>query len=94
MHACIHTYIHTCMHTCMHACMHTYIQTYSISSPIRHTCSVHVLSKISIGIYHITVQTHICSQSKINEVYQNKKLSIICSSQDFLTKFMRYKYAL
>ena len=46
---------------------------YSISSPIRHTCSVHILSKFLMRIYHILVQTHISPQSKITEVHQNKK---------------------
>ena len=47
---------------------------YSISSPIRHTCSVHVLSKILTRIYHIVIQTHISPQSKITGVHQNKKV--------------------
>ena len=51
-----------------------YIARYSISSPIRHTCSVHVLSKILMRIYHIIVQTHISHQYKITEVHQNKKV--------------------
>ena len=62
---------------------------YSISSPIRHTCSVHGLSKILMRIYHIVIQTHISPWSKITEVHQNKKSSIICSSQDFSTKLTR-----
>ena len=52
----------------MNVCM------YSISSPIRHTCSIHVVSKILMRIYHIIVQTHINPQYKITEVHQNKKL--------------------
>ena len=47
---------------------------YSISSSIRHTCNIHVLSKILMMIYHIIVQTHINPQSKIIEVHQNKKV--------------------
>ena len=47
-----------------------YIAIYSISSPIRHTCSVHVLSKILMRIYHIIVQTHISHQYKITEVHR------------------------
>ena len=47
---------------------------YSISSPIRHTCSVHILSKFLMRIYHIIVQTQISPQSKITEVHQNKKV--------------------
>ena len=50
------------------------VMNYSISSPIRHTCSVHVLSKILMRIYHIIVQTYISPQSKITEVHQNKKV--------------------
>ena len=50
------------------------IAIYSISSPIRHTCSVHVLSKILMRIYHIIVKTHISPQSKITKVHHNKKV--------------------
>ena len=52
----------------MHVCM------YSISSSIRHTCSVHVLSKILMRIYRIIVQIHVSPQSNISEVHQNKKV--------------------
>ena len=45
-----------------------------MTSPIGHTCGVHILSKILMKIYHINVQTYISSQSKINEVYQNQKV--------------------
>ena len=37
---------------------------YSITSPIRHTCSVHILSKILIRMYPINFQTHVSSESK------------------------------
>ena len=53
--------------------MNIYLYTYSISSPIRHTCSIHSLSKIWMRIYHIIFQTHIYPQSKITEVHQNQK---------------------
>ena len=36
-----------------------YVCMYSISSPIRHTFSVHVLSKFLMRIYPIIVQRHI-----------------------------------
>ena len=56
----------------IHTCIPCFT-IYSISSPIRHTCSINVLSKILMRIYHIIVQKHIYPQSKITEVHQNLK---------------------
>ena len=47
---------------------------YSVSSSIRHTCSVHVLSKILLRIYTFIVQTYSSLQSKINLVHQKRKV--------------------
>ena len=78
--ACVCVYMYACIRLCM----------YSISSPIRHTCSVHILSKFLMRIYHIIVQTLISPQSKITEVHQNKKvINNMFYSQDLLTKLIR-----
>ena len=78
----------------LHIFMKSECISYSISSHIRHTCSIHVLSKILMRIYHIIVETHISPQSKITEEHQKKKIINNMFQSRFLNKINSLKVCL